>query len=247
VEENAEIGKNSEVSGLAGLAGLAEVAEFEQLAQLAKLDRIDEQIQKAPKTPKVRQISPEFFYYPIQAHDTIKCDAIATETEGNVIKSINYVPTFDFFVNLGVLNRENPELATLMPIMVDQRDGAENVARSIVSFKDGKAVCTAQIPVGAVLELGSVNKKHVVATARKAVEQYVKSEAKLAIFVSCATRNLCLGLDMFAEIKAIQEAMPPDRPFLFLYSGGEICPVNKKAETGKLTRLHNNTLTMFLI
>jgi hypothetical protein len=226
---------------------VATAKTVEKIEKLEKNRKSEKNDPKAEKTPPVRQIHPEFYYYPIQAHDTVKCDAIATETEGNMIKSINYVPTFDFFVNLGVINRENPELATLMPIMVDQRDGAENVARSIVAFQDGKAVCTAQIPVGAVLELGSVNKRHVVATAKKAVEQYVKSDAKLAIFVSCATRNLCLGLDMFAEINAIQEAMPPDKPFMFMYSGGEICPVNKKAEAGKLTRLHNNTLTMFLI
>jgi len=59
------------------------------------------------------------------------------------------------------------------------------------------------------------------------------------ILYSCLARSYSLGTDILSETEKIGEAVAERVPYIFSYSGGEICPVK---DTANSNSFHNNTI-----
>jgi hypothetical protein len=190
----------------------------------------------------------EYFYYALENHDAFNCEAVVTEADEVILKTINYKPALTFFKDLGVITDENIDYAFTLPLMIDSRDGVDPIARTVASFTpEGYAIITAAIPVGSMLSIATISDKYVINTMKKACEHINEIKPKAVFFVSCAVRNLTLGIDVFAEIEKLKETLDPSIPVIFSYAGGEICPVSKSEQKKYVNRTHNNTLTMCLV
>jgi hypothetical protein len=190
----------------------------------------------------------EYLFYALESPDAFNCEAIVTEAEENVIRTINYKSALSFFKDLGVITDENIDYAFSLPIMIDTRDGVDPIARTIAGFTpEGFAITTASISVGSMLSIATISDKYVIETMKQAAEYINSITPKAVFFVSCAVRNITLGIDIFAEIEKLKEVINPDIPVFFSYAGGEICPVRNIEEKRYVTRMHNNTLTICIV
>jgi small ligand-binding sensory domain FIST len=113
---------------------------------------------------------------------------------------------------------------------------------------EGAAVCGGDIPEGATMSVGHIDAEKVLSTTRGALSKALlrRDDACFLIF-SCVGRYFALAHETTAEMELVQDVMKGNEiPFMFVYSGGEMCPVGQKtAESGELTnRNHNDTFVL---
>jgi hypothetical protein len=169
-----------------------------------------------------------------------KQKAIITESNDNILISINDKPALEYFAEVG-LKKEELSLG-LLPLVVDYKNGTKPIARSIFAFTpEDYVVCGGAMPVGATLAIGRVDMSDVLSTTEKVLKQLVEKDCLLLSY-SCMARYLALGLDNFAEAEKMGE-LSGDMQYLFACSGGEICPLPDAS--GKLKNYFHNYTNVF--
>jgi hypothetical protein len=95
-------------------------------------------------------------------------------------------------------------------------------------------------PINSTLGIGSLNADDVMDGTEYVVRESLKNSSGCGclLLYSCIVRNFVLGYDNGAEIEKVQSCGGNEIPYLFAYSGGEICPVYTQG--GQLVnRFHN--------
>ena len=192
-------------------------------------------------------ITPKFYIVSIPEERRQKQNAIITSSEGNVLRKVNGMPLLKYLETLGMITRDNVDTAKIVPFVVDYNDGTTPVVRGIYRFTpEGSAMCGGLMPENSTLSVGSLNHDDVISSTRR-LFQTIKAESnpQLMLVMSCICRGWALGVDVLAEIETVEKESA-GTPYLFSYSGGEICPVyNEGGET--FNRFHNFTCVVCAI
>jgi hypothetical protein len=193
-------------------------------------------------------VNPEFFIASVPSERVSAEKAAITGAEGNLVSAINGRPVVDYLVKLGL--KKNPDGSVVginsFPFVVDYNDGTLPVVRAMFALtSDGAAVCGGDIPEGATMSVGHIDANEVLLTSRAALsDAAARHDSACLLMFSCVGRYFALGHEPTAEMELVRDMMSGNEiPFMFAYSGGEMCPVGQKGGGGELTnRNHNDTL-----
>jgi hypothetical protein len=192
-------------------------------------------------------IRPRFFTSPISPGKIFQAKGVVTESYGNEVRKVNGVSVADYLQTLGFRNEDwTISRISSFPFVVDYyNDGTTPVARAMLSITpEGCALGSGNIPVGATLTVGSINSEDVISTTAQTISASLASEKPSGILMySCAERYSALDCDPTVEIGKVRELMQETGiPYLFAYSGGEICPVHSQdRDRTPVNRYHNYT------
>ena len=168
--------------------------------------------------------------------------AIITESNGNILMGVNGKTALNYLEEIGLTKEELSTGLGVIPLVVDHRDGTKPVARAVFALTpDGAAVCGGAMPVDATLAIGRVDMADVLHTTESALKPLVEEEGAVLSY-SCIARYLVLGTHNTAEAGKIID-IAGDAPYMFAYSGGEICPLPDAS--GKLKNYYHNYTIAF--
>jgi len=169
-------------------------------------------------------VKPRFFSIPFPEKSYYVQDAVITGAEGNRIITINNEPALSFIKELGLLQSDEQGIVLAIPLVIGDHEPKVIIMHGIGPA--GELICSVSVQVGAVLNIGAITVNNVLESAKVLVQNIKENGtgAGLLIF-SCFLRNVVLGGNSREEIELIQEELGDyPNPYLFLYSGGEICP-----------------------
>ena len=197
-------------------------------------------------------VKPRFFIKALSEENAQKQKAIITDSTGNVLKAVNDVSFMEYLGTLGMHagEREVEGLNTI-PILVNYNDGTPPAIRAIyLVTEEGHAVCGGSMPLGSTLAIGSITHDDVIDAAEELAADIkaalTQSGASGVMMFPCLSRALVLGPNREGEMRTVMKGLNGALPFVFAYSGGEICPVSGKG--GELVnRFHNFTLICCLM
>jgi hypothetical protein len=142
------------------------------------------------------------------------------------------LPAKDYFLTMGLSENDEGNLLfpELFPVIFDLRDGSLPYIRAILAnLEDGSVVINGGVKVGATISVSSIDLTDLQISADKTLEALKpEKDYSVAIFHSCAARYfIAFGYDVDLEIRAINKHFSAENtvPYIFSYSGGEICPV----------------------
>ncbi|MDR1217106.1 MAG: FIST C-terminal domain-containing protein [Oscillospiraceae bacterium] len=188
---------------------------------------------------------PRFYTRAISDSNITKRGAIITQSDGYLLQKINDASVQDYLFSIGVVTVEGGATASL-PILVDYKDGTRPTAYSMYANTDKGMLVGGPVPVGAEIAFADVDYDSVMSTAEDALTTLTadleKDGASIAFIIPCLSRCLTLGAQSEDEMRKTAERLRARVPYLFMYSGGEICPV--PGAGGRLVnRFHNLTYT----
>jgi hypothetical protein len=197
-------------------------------------------------------VRPRFFSALFPEKSVFPQDAVITCAKDNQIISINNVPAVLFMENLGIIQRNISSVLYAIPLTVDYPDDKEPSSSEVVIISDigegGTLICSRNIQTGGSLNIGSISEAYVLETASAISQSIKKAGGGEGLFMfSCFSRTVTLGGDPLGELKVIQRELKDfSVPYLFLYSGGEICP--RKTEHGRsINHFHQYALVACLL
>ena len=175
-----------------------------------------------------------------------------TESEGNIVYSIDDKPALDMLMNyLGVeiKQEDNKEIVTFLnswyyPLQVE-RENADPVIRTAMfaNRKDGSLICSGNVPQGSKIKFSlppdfdSIDK--VVADC-KSIKDDAQQQADALIMFSCVSRHLSFGIVIKEEIEQVQQIW--DAPMVGFFTYGEY----GKSKNGKYD-YHNNACCLVVL
>jgi len=194
-------------------------------------------------------VAPDFIVVSIAEEKVWQRSAVITASKGNVLREVNNQPLARYLEGIG-LAKEGVIASSVntFPFVLDYNDGTRPVVRALLQVTpDNCGACGGRMPVGASLSVATFNRTDVLATTTDALTQVMAKQNRSAlIMLSCAGRSMALGADTTAEMALLDECLGSSLPYLFAYSGGEICPVDGGNGT-QINRFHNDTLVACLL
>ncbi|MDR3335773.1 MAG: FIST C-terminal domain-containing protein [Treponema sp.] len=194
-------------------------------------------------------ISPRFFACSLPKEVNFDQDVTITEVNGNRIISIDNMPAAAFLEKIGLITQGAIDIIYAFPIMVDYHDGSEPRLFAISKIDtDGALISEQDIPVGGTIKIGTIEGELIIKSTRYSIEQIKEMPGKSGVLlISCISRILTLQ-DSMEEITLIQQQMQDlPVPFLYFYSGGEICPLYKPGQDKPVNAFHQFTFVACII
>jgi hypothetical protein len=176
------------------------------------------------------QVNPRFFYSSFPEKSILSWDAVITKAVGHCIISINNRPALSFIKDLGFFKSDTHESAMLYPMVVEYPNNETKVVVLQDVGPEGQLVCSVNVQTGGVLNIGATTADSVLEGA-KALAQGLKNNGRGTDFImfSCFLRNVVLGGSSKEEFDLIgQELDGYPGSWLFVNSGGELCPCYRK-------------------
>jgi hypothetical protein len=176
-------------------------------------------------------VNPRFFSVLIPKKDIFPQNAIISEVKGNRIYSINNISALAFLTDMGLLQSDALEMSYVIPLIVEYPDREEPEILVIEKVADdGSLICGKKTKVGGILNIGSLSAGYVIESAAILARAIKAVEGRSGLFIiSCFSRSVILGGELLAEIHTISSELADfSIPWLFFYSGGEICPQHTK-------------------
>ncbi|MDR2631911.1 MAG: FIST C-terminal domain-containing protein [Spirochaetaceae bacterium] len=154
--------------------------------------------------------------------------ALATEVQGNKLISINNIPAVEFMEKLGIISKNKANAVYGFPLLVDNNDDAGPKSCAIHSIEDGGVLrCGSTIVQGATVKLVSQMRDEVLRNSEQLIESIKEAGSKTNhLIFSCFGRSIPL-VDLEEEMALFKKHME-GRSYMFIYSGGEFCPVHDK-------------------
>lgn len=172
-------------------------------------------------------LSPRFFLADLIRKNINRRKAIITRADGNVLYEVNDRPVIEFFEELGLEDRNLYVILNASPVVLFTRDQTAHYPRVFVdALRDGGLRFNGSMPEGMSVATAVLDPSTIEETARDLIEKVAAvPDLKGAIFLSCLSRHMNLGWDEMLEPRLLDEAFKDSAvPWLFAYSGGEICP-----------------------
>jgi hypothetical protein len=194
-------------------------------------------------------VHPRFCISTVSQDKIINRKAIITASEDNTLKELDGAPAVEFLDSLGIVKKGRAVgLIGTIPLVIDFKDGTQPIVRLMSEVTpEGYLVLGGAAPVGCTLMIGGMDYDNVMQTLSEVVKEATREPCDVLLLFSCMTRNFILGLDNMDEINFARSNIS-GVPFLFTYSGGELCPVQGSEGSGGLTnRFHNLTLAVCIL
>jgi hypothetical protein len=189
-------------------------------------------------------VRPRFLAYALPGEPRFSQKFTITRVQANRIVSINDRPAAEFLEKLGVISASEVEVFYAFPIVVDYGDGSPPLIFTISKIDaDGSLISEQDIPTGGTVNIGTINGSLVIASTRRIIEQIKEMpDASVLFLISCFSRILTLQ-DSLEEVDlVIKNLRDWPVPFVFLSSGGEICPMFKNGQNGFINAFHQFTI-----
>jgi hypothetical protein len=186
----------------------------------------------------VGNIKPRFFINTIINHDIFYHKARITAAEENRLISIDDMPAVKYMEKIGILENGALETISAFPMLADPQDGGEPKLLIFTSIdSEGAMICISKVSKGSVLSIGTPTTALVLDDAMDLINKIKQEQGQNGLLIfSCVSRDMALA-DPLSEMETVREQFrDSSTPFLFMYSGGEICP---RHET------NNKTTNMF--
>ncbi|MDR0445503.1 MAG: FIST C-terminal domain-containing protein [Oscillospiraceae bacterium] len=194
-------------------------------------------------------IKPRFYSMAISDSNVTRKGSIVTDSDKYILKKINDVTVADYLKEIGVVTGEQGAIVSL-PILIDYKDGTKPTAYSMYGTTEQGMLVGGLIPVGSEIVFADVDYDSVMSTARDALDMILEDlnngGASFTLIIPCFSRCLTLGMQSEDEMKLTAQRLQGHRPYLFMYSGGEICPV-PDADGRLVNRFHNMTYTALIL
>ena len=172
-------------------------------------------------------VKPRFFSLRFPESSSLAQDAVITSANGPYLISINNKPAASFLKEAGLIQDNKNTYTHAIPLVVEDSDGT-NPEVVVVQDIDsrGTLVCGRHVPVGGILNIGAITEEHVLESAKTLIQEIKENEGGEGLFIfSCFLRSVVLGGGAAAEVELIQRELSGySGSFLYLNSGGELCP-----------------------
>jgi hypothetical protein len=173
-----------------------------------------------------------------------KQQAIITESNENILISINDKPVLEYLEDIGLSRSVIEAGLGVLPLVIDHKDGTRPIARAVFGITpEGYVVCGGSMPTYATVSLGRLDINDVLSTTRETLLPLVQPGQTILSY-SCIARFMILCAKNTAEADALRE-VSQGMNYFFSCSGGEICPL-PDANAVLKNRFHNFT-NVFLI
>jgi hypothetical protein len=189
-------------------------------------------------------INPRFFLGTFSEEKYLKDKGVITLAKENRIVTINEIPAKEYFTKIGLSEDDAGNLLfpELFPLILDFHDGSAPFIRAMLTnLEDGSVVLNGGVREGATLSVGAIDMTELKVSVDKTLEALKAAKGySVAIIHSCAARYfVAFGYDSELEVKAVKSHIAGDNlvPYVFCYSGGEICPIRNP--DGSLTNRVN--------
>jgi hypothetical protein len=171
-------------------------------------------------------VKPRFFHSSFPEKTILSCDAVITEAEGHRIIKINNRPALSFIRELGFFQNDTRGGILLYPLVVEYPNNETNVVVLQDIDTEGQLICGMNVRAGGVLNIGAITASSVLESARIMAQELKKDvSGRNFLMFSCFLRNVVLGGSSQAEFELVcQELGGYPGSWLFINSGGEICP-----------------------
>jgi hypothetical protein len=187
-------------------------------------------------------LAPRFFIDSVWKHNIHTQKVLVTEAEGNRMIALNNIPAAEYMKRIGLITEERLDLLFVFPLAIyTSGSAAPNLFIIYTVNDDGSLSCSANIPSGSTVHIGSPGSGEVVNTAKNITGEAKEARGEAALIFSCFSRSVILT-NPLDEIEAVQEELKDSPfPYIFMYTGGEICPVyNEKGAA--VNQYHNYTI-----
>ncbi len=173
-------------------------------------------------------ITPHFYIASLVPDSLRNKTSLITAAEENTVYTINDMPVMDYVYGLGFSANAWLEAGTVIPFLVDYKDGSPLVARELFGVSAEKhAIFGGEMPIGAQIYLAMQSSEGILQSAESVVEKICahSDSACAALVVNCVGRSLILGGNPLAEAHKSIEKLEGRLPYHHIYARGEICPV----------------------
>jgi len=187
-------------------------------------------------------INPRFLYASFSPEYILEQTATITESEGNLLKEVDGIPLIKYMEKMGLAeDGKVDDILHSIPFILDSDGTGIPVSRVLLSWSDeGFGICGGLMPENTKFSLGTWDKSDVLGTTVRTVERILRDENIGTLMVySCLARSYALGAEILSETEKVNETIAERVPYIFSYSGGEICPVREAANSNSF---HNNTV-----
>jgi hypothetical protein len=177
-------------------------------------------------------IKPQFFFLRFPENSTLVQDAVITEANGAQLSSINNKPAVSFLQEVGIMHKDKNNYTNAIPLIIEDSDGASPEVVVVHDITpDGTLICSRRVSVGSILNIGAITEDNVLESARTLIQNIKEHEGGTGLFIlSCFLRSIVLGEGAVPEVKLIQQELAGfPGTYLYLNSGGELCPKYKSS------------------
>jgi hypothetical protein len=169
-------------------------------------------------------VKPHFIFRRFPEGASLAQDAVITRANGAELISINNEPAASFLQEIGLIQST---FSQAIPLVIADSDGNNQEVVVVQKITDaGTLICGRHVPVGGILDIGAITADYVLESARTLIKDLKKDENKtqFTIIISCFLRTIVLG-GAVAEVSLIQQELGNSPGgYLYLNSGGELCP-----------------------
>jgi hypothetical protein len=192
-------------------------------------------------------LRPRFFLDSVWDHDVHTQKARVTAAEGNRMISVNHIPAAEYIKKIGLISEEKMDLLFVFPLGIESKDDRPKLCIIYEINKDGSLTCSASIPSGCTLSIGSPGSGDVCKTAENITARLnQESGGEAALIFSCFSRSVVLA-NPYDEMETVQHEMANSPlPYLLIYAGGEICPIHDQ-EGKTVNQYHNYSIISCLL
>ena len=187
-------------------------------------------------------IKPQFIYASFSPEYIFAQTATITKADGNILKEVDGFSIMKYMEKMGLAeNGKIKDVLHAIPFILDYGGEGIPVSRVLLSWsEDGCGICGGLIPEGTKFNLGMWDKKDVLETTVRTIESILQNENISTLMLhSCLARSYALGTEILSETEIVNKTIAERIPYIFGYSGGEVCPVKNAANANSF---HNNTV-----
>jgi len=179
-------------------------------------------------------VTPRFFFLRFPEKSSLAQDAIITGAKGPQIISINNRPAASFLREVGLIHDDKNAYTHAIPLVIEDSGGTNSEVVIVQDIdSNGTLICSRHIPMGGILNIGAITEDHVLESAKALIQEIKENEGGTGLFIfSCFLRTVVLGGGAATEVELIQRELSGyPGSYLYLNSGGELCP--RYAKSGK--------------
>lgn len=187
-------------------------------------------------------IKPRFLYASFSPEYILADTATITKSDGNVLKEVDGYSLVEYMEKMGLAEGGRVrDVLHSIPFILDYAGEGIPVSRVLLSWSDeGFGICGGLMPENTKFSLGTWDKSDVLGTTARTIESILENEnINTLILYSCLARSYSLGTEILSETIKVNETLAERVPYIFSYSGGELCPVREAANSNSF---HNNTV-----
>jgi hypothetical protein len=197
-------------------------------------------------------VEPRFLFAGLPEQRFTDTNGVITKSTDNIIEKIDNVTAIKFFESIGLAKdgtlREGIDFLPIFMTPHSTNEPEKPIIRAMIGFtEEGYAVCRGLMYEGADFGFGSFGSADILNESRNAIAEINGfADVSAVLIFSCIVRWLNIGVNPYAEAEIVRNNLHPDIPFLFSYSGGEICP-SLRGDNDYVNRFHNFTLVACIL